>query len=78
MISHLAFQRGKGDDRDAEQLRISLDEYEGKRYVSARIWYRDAAAGEYRPTKKGITIRARELPDVIAWLMDAERAMGAR
>lgn len=77
MSDTLTFARGKGDDRDAEQLRISVDEYEGKRYISARIWYRDAA-GEYKPTKKGITIRSREIKDVIAWLIDAERELGGR
>jgi len=49
-----------------EQLRVSLDEFisdDGRahRYVSARIWYE--ANGEWRPTKKGITIRKGEIRD---------------
>jgi hypothetical protein len=49
-----------------EQLRVSLDEFisdDGKahRYVSARIWYQSGE--EWRPTKKGITIRKTEIRD---------------
>jgi hypothetical protein len=57
------FQRG--NEEHAEQLRISLDEFtsdDGKRhrYVSIRLWY-EAGRGEWRPTKKGTTIRRKEL-----------------
>jgi hypothetical protein len=55
----------RGSDDKPEQLRISLDEFTSDdrkrhRYVSIRLWY-DAGGGEWRPTKKGATIRRKEL-----------------
>jgi hypothetical protein len=77
VTGQLTFPRGKDrDDQDAEQLRFSVDEYNGTRYVSARVWYRDGG-GDFKPTKRGITIRAREMQDVISWFMDAEKALAA-
>lgn len=55
----------RGDREHPEQLRVSLDEFtsnDGKRhrYVSIRVWF-EASDGEWRPTKKGTTIRRKEL-----------------
>ncbi len=53
-------------ERDGEQLRVSLDEFVDDRgtahhYISARIWYQKD--GQWCPTKKGLTIRQREIVD---------------
>ncbi len=62
IASLVTIERKNGE----EQLRVSLDEFVGDdgkahRYVSARVWYE--ANGEWRPTRKGITIRKTEIRD---------------
>ena len=46
-----------------EQVQISLSKYKGKTYVDLRIYYK-ASDGEYRPTKKGITVSPAQLPEL--------------
>ena len=54
-----------------EELRISLDEYEGRPYVSVRVWAR-GTGGSWWPVKaKGLSIRLREIDDVIEALAQA-------
>lgn len=49
---------------DREELRLTVDKYKGHEYVSARVWYLPAAGVEWLPSKKGLTFKLRELPDV--------------
>lgn len=74
-LGKLEFPRGKGMDRETEVLRLSVDEYNDALYVSVRVWYR-VAGGDYRPTKSGITIRARELHEAARWLTQAAEEIG--
>jgi hypothetical protein len=68
--------RGKG-----EEVRISWDTYEGRPYVSLRLWNQDDSGGWW-PTKCGFTVRIRELPEVgeaLATALDlAEEHLGSR
>ncbi len=48
----------------AEELRVSLNEFEGSRYVGLRVWFRDDD-GAWWPTRKGLSIRFRELVGTI-------------
>jgi hypothetical protein len=57
--------RGKG-----EEIRISWDSYEGRPYLSLRLWSQDDGGGWW-PTKVGFTVRIRELPDVAAAIAEA-------
>ena len=64
-IERLATLERRGGD---EQLRVSVDEYSPAqgaptRYVSVRLWFRDAD-NDWRPTRRGITIRGSEVSDV--------------
>lgn len=54
----------------AEELRIAVRSYQGRRYADARLYY-CAEDGEFRPTSKGITIRKHELPAVLSALESA-------
>jgi hypothetical protein len=68
--------RGKG-----EEIRITWDSYEGRPYLSLRVWNQDDNGGWW-PTKVGFTVRLRELPEVaaaIAAALDlAEEHLGSR
>lgn len=70
---------GRGGKPD-EELRVSLDEYEGHRYLSLRVWTRgqDGDGGEpvWFPTKRGVTVRARELLEVARAVVGAARRLG--
>ena len=50
---------------DGVELRIELAEYKGHRYVGLRQWNK-SVDGEWRPDgKRGLSIKLRELGDVI-------------
>ncbi|MDP2330416.1 MAG: transcriptional coactivator p15/PC4 family protein [Reyranella sp.] len=51
-------------------VRVSLDEFKGQTYVNARVWYTDAN-GEFRPSKNGVGLAVRHLPDLIRAFQDA-------
>jgi hypothetical protein len=50
---------------DREELRLTLDRFKGHEYVSARVWYQPAPGALWLPSKKGLTFKLRELPDVV-------------
>lgn len=48
-----------------QELRVSLDEYQGHPYISIRLWQQDGRSGAWWPLKdKGISVRLREADDV--------------
>lgn len=48
-----------------EEFRIALDEYEGKLYLSLRVWER-SPNGQWWPVRgKGVTVRVKELVEAI-------------
>ncbi|UMA67280.1 transcriptional coactivator p15/PC4 family protein (plasmid) [Roseivivax marinus] len=49
--------RGNG-----EEIRVSLSEYKGSRFLNLRTWFRNAR-GQMQPGKKGLTVPMRLLPD---------------
>lgn len=51
------------DRSPTEQVQVALSKYKGKTYVDLRIYYK-ASDGEYRPTKKGITVSPDLLPEL--------------
>jgi len=62
----IALPRGEG----REELRVSLDEFKGRPYVSLRVWERDAS-GHWWPTKRGVSVRLSEARDVAEALLEA-------
>jgi len=49
-----------------EEVRVETTEYQGKEYLSVRVWY-DASKGQntdWRPSQKGITISIDLLEDL--------------
>ncbi|WP_460901313.1 transcriptional coactivator p15/PC4 family protein [Paraburkholderia jirisanensis] len=56
-----------------ERVRISVDQYKGHEYVNIRTWFVDAA-GEYRPSKNGVTLKPSLIPQLLQGLELAARA----
>lgn len=47
------------DGPDANRFRVSLDDYQGTSILNLRYWYKDRNTGEFKPTRKGISITSR-------------------
>jgi len=54
----------------AEELRVEAKTFNNFPYYDIRVWFK-SDGGEWRPTKTGVTIKPRELDDVIAALSKA-------
>jgi len=50
---------------------ISKQEYQNRKYIDVRQYYKDSD-GEFRPTKKGVTFSPDLLQDVITALKEIE------
>ena len=50
--------------REGEELRVTLAEWEGETFVHLRVWRRDSR-GRWYPARRGLALRAGELPDVL-------------
>ncbi len=53
-----------------EEIRVNWSEYEGKPFLSIRMWKR-SDDGAWWPDKRGIAIRVRELPGLAAAIAEA-------
>ena len=61
------------DKNSAEEVRIQLTEFNGHDLVAARVFATVKADGSKVPTRKGITLNIRRLPELIGGLQEAER-----
>lgn len=46
-----------------EEIRVSIDDFQGHRLCNMRVWYRDGE--EHRPGKQGIALRLELVPLLI-------------
>ncbi len=60
----------------SEVYRIFEKEYEGYKFIDVRIYYMDKATGEYKPTKKGISIMPNNVEELINGILKAMEVMG--
>lgn len=60
-----------------EELRVTLSEYQGHPYVSLRVWA-PGSDGQLWPTKKGCSVRIRELADLVEALGRVEALLDRR
>jgi hypothetical protein len=56
-----------------EELRLMLRSYEGHPFLDLRVWYR--AGAEWRPTKKGTSIKLTELRGLVVALLAIGREL---
>ncbi len=62
-----------------EVVRVTLDTYQSKPIADVRVFTEYKTTGELGPTRKGVTIRAEQLPELVRALAKAEaeaRALG--
>ena len=60
----------------SEVYRIFEKEYEGYKFIDVRIYYMDKNSGEYKPTKKGISIMPNNAGQIIEGILKAMEVMG--
>jgi hypothetical protein len=54
-----------------EEVRVALNEFHGSSLIDLRV-FADLGDGERRPTKKGVALNVRALPELIEVLQRAE------
>jgi hypothetical protein len=62
---------GEIERGETEVIRVSTAEYKGRKYVDVRIYFADDE-GEWKPTKKGVTIQ----PDKVEEFLDLIKKAG--
>ena len=57
---------------DGTELRVALREFKGKPWVDLRVWQPgELGTGTMSPTKKGLGLKTRELPEIVEALVAA-------
>ena len=56
---------GEIERNPTEVVRVSVSEYKGRKYVDLRIYYKDDE-GEWKPTKKGVTVQPDKVEQMLA------------
>ncbi len=59
---------------ETEVLRVSAEEYKGRKYVDVRIYFENDE-GEWKPTKKGVTIQPEKVEEFIELIKKAGKAL---
>ena len=58
-----------------EKIIVSTNEYKGHQYIDLRVHYEDETSGDYKPTKKGIAVNPKILPDVVEMMVQAAESL---
>lgn len=59
-----------------EEVRATLKEFRGRRYLDLRIYYQDDQ-GEWKPTRKGVSLSTDFMPNLKAAVLALEAALSA-
>ena len=62
---------GEIQKNQKEKIIVSTNEFKGHKYIDLRVHYEDETSGEYKPTKKGIAVNPKILPQVIEMMLEA-------
>lgn len=57
-----------------EEVRATLKEFRGRRYLDLRIYYQDDA-GEWKPTRKGVSLSTDFMPELKEAVLALEGAL---
>ena len=62
---------GEIQKNQKEKIIVGTNEFKGHKYIDLRVHYDDETSGEYKPTKKGIAVNPKILPQVIEMMLEA-------
>jgi len=60
----------KDIEKGSDLVRVELSEFQGRQYVGARIYFMDGK-GDWKPTRKGITLTPEVMAQVNQALIEA-------
>ncbi len=60
---------GTVDKNSREQIRVRAAEYAGHLYIDVRAWWRSKDGDDWKPSKKGVTLK----PELISELIEVLR-----
>jgi hypothetical protein len=60
-----------------EEVRISLDEFKGKKLVNIRVWYTNSETGQKAPGKQGIALSVDKFEALMAGLKQMENKLAS-
>ncbi len=63
---------GVVEKNSRERIEVRAAEYEGHQYIDIRTYWRAKDDGEWKPSKKGVTLRPELVGELIAVLKKAE------
>ena len=63
----IELDRGPKAAPKAQVVRVSVREYQGRRFADVRVYFQDGPSG-YKPSGKGIALRLQEVAEVAAGL----------
>tara|TARA_Y100001973_G_C4966814_1_gene217616 strand:- start:47 stop:262 length:216 start_codon:yes stop_codon:yes gene_type:complete len=66
---------GEIQKNSREKIIASINEFKGNTFVDLRVHYEDETSGEYKPTKKGIAVNPKILPQVVEMMLEAAESM---
>ena len=58
-----------------EKIIISTNEYKGHKYVDLRVHFEDERSGDYKPSKKGVALSAKVLPEIMEAVLEGYEAI---
>ena len=64
------------DKNAREQIRISINEFKGNRYIDIRVFFKDADGRDYLPSKKGVTLSDTRYPQLLDAILQVGEALG--
>jgi hypothetical protein len=62
---------GEIQKNQKEKIIVGTNEFKGHKYIDLRVHFEDEKTGEYKPTKKGIAVNPKILPEVIEMMLQA-------
>ena len=62
---------GEVQKNSKEKIIISINEYEGHKYIDLRVYYEDSNTLDWKPTKKGIALSQKSIKEVLSYLSEA-------
>lgn len=64
------------DKNVREQIRVSINEFKGNRYIDIRVFFKAANGREYLPSKKGVTLSDTRYPQLLDAIIQVGQALG--
>lgn len=65
---------GEIQKNSTEKIRVSLSEYKGYQFIDVRVYFEDDS-GEWKPTKKGITVSKDNIEPLVKLLNEGKKKL---